>query len=106
MVKTTIILEDQLYRQLVNEAVETYGSTRKLSLLINKKLMAALSIRKKGNAKILTIRLGKKAWRKGARRSPRERTKRGHKMDCMIDTNALVYEMLEDLNCTTEPPPH
>ncbi len=38
MVKTTIILEDALYRQLVDESVREYGSTRKLSLLINSKL--------------------------------------------------------------------
>ena len=64
MVKTTIILDDQLYRQLVNEAVETYGSTRKLSLLINKKLMAAPLIRKRGGTKTLTIRLGRKLGEK------------------------------------------
>lgn len=36
--KTTITLEDELYKKLVREALEKYGSTRKLSLLINEKL--------------------------------------------------------------------
>ena len=38
MVKTTIILKDELYKQLVKEALEKYGTTKKLSLLINEKL--------------------------------------------------------------------
>jgi len=38
MVKTTIILEDELYKKLVKEALERYGSTKKLSFLINEKL--------------------------------------------------------------------
>lgn len=38
MVKTTVILEDELYKELVKEALEKYGSTRKLSFLINQKL--------------------------------------------------------------------
>jgi ribosomal protein L7Ae-like RNA K-turn-binding protein len=38
MVKTTIILDDELYKKLVQEALEKYGSTRKLSQLINEKL--------------------------------------------------------------------
>lgn len=41
MVKTTIMLEDKLYQELVAESVKEYGSTRKLSLLINKKLKAS-----------------------------------------------------------------
>jgi len=38
MVKTTVILDDELYKKLVHEALEKYGTTRKLSLLINEKL--------------------------------------------------------------------
>ena len=41
MVKTTIILDDEIYKRLVNEALEKYGSTRKLSLLVNEKLAMA-----------------------------------------------------------------
>ena len=54
MVKTTIILKDEIYKQLVKEALEKYGSTRKLSLLINEKLESAL--RKEGTYK-------KKSWK-------------------------------------------
>ncbi len=43
MVKTTIILDDELYKELVKEALEKYGSTRKLSKLINEKLRASIS---------------------------------------------------------------
>lgn len=35
MPKTTIILEDDIYKKLVKEAVEKYGTTRTLSKLIN-----------------------------------------------------------------------
>ncbi len=41
MVKTTITLEDELYRRLAKEAIERYGKTRSLSRLINEKLKAA-----------------------------------------------------------------
>jgi len=43
--KTTIILDDDLYRELVQEALEKYGTTRKLSLLINEKLKGCGSSR-------------------------------------------------------------
>lgn len=38
MVKTTVTLEDDLYRKLAREALEKYGRTRSLSKLINEKL--------------------------------------------------------------------
>ncbi len=41
MVKTTINLEDEIYKKLVKEAVEKYGTTRTLSKLINAKLKRA-----------------------------------------------------------------
>ncbi|MCX8189127.1 MAG: hypothetical protein N3F64_05400 [Nitrososphaeria archaeon] len=42
MVKTTIVLEDDLYKELVKEALEKYGTTRKLSKLINEKLRKSI----------------------------------------------------------------
>ncbi len=57
MVKTTIILEDQLYRMLVNEAVAEYGSTRKLSLLINRKLREAGKVKKETKTKKIRVKL-------------------------------------------------
>lgn len=38
MVKTTINLDTQIYRELVKEALEKYGTTKRLSRLINDKL--------------------------------------------------------------------
>jgi predicted CopG family antitoxin len=38
MTKTTINLEDDIYKKLVKEAIERYGTTRSLSKLINEKL--------------------------------------------------------------------
>ncbi len=38
MVKTTVILEDDVYKKLAKEAVEKYGNMRTLSKLINEKL--------------------------------------------------------------------
>lgn len=57
MVKTTIMLEDKLYQELVEESVKEYGSTRKLSLLINKRLKAskAKTPRKKLTLKIIDL---------------------------------------------------
>jgi hypothetical protein len=62
MVKTTIILDDDLYKELVKEALEKYGTTRKLSKLINERLRMQMSLSKAGEkkAKKLTIKLGKK----------------------------------------------
>lgn len=41
MAKTTINLDDELYKKLVKEAVDKYGTTRTLSKLINEKLKNA-----------------------------------------------------------------
>ena len=48
MAKTTIILADDIYKKLVKEAVEKYGTTRTLSKLINEKLKEAEAIKTKG----------------------------------------------------------
>lgn len=53
-----MLLDDDLYRKLVRESVEKYGSTRKLSKLINEKLRENRS----GSApprKRLTTKLGR-----------------------------------------------
>lgn len=49
MVKTTIVLEDGLYKKLAKEAIDKYGSTRTLSKLINEKLKGSESMAE-GNA--------------------------------------------------------
>ncbi len=56
MVKTTINLDTQIYRELVKEAVEKYGTTKTLSKLINEKLREALG--KKKNEDILKKTFG------------------------------------------------
>ncbi len=33
--KTTVIIEDELYQKLVNEAVRIYGNTKNISKLLN-----------------------------------------------------------------------
>lgn len=40
--KTTIIIEDELYRKLVNEAVKKYGNTKSISKLLNEILKESL----------------------------------------------------------------
>ena len=47
MAKTTINLDNEIYKKLVREAVEKYGTTRTLSKLINEKLKIAESIKNK-----------------------------------------------------------
>jgi hypothetical protein len=59
VVKTTIILDDDIYRRLVEEAVKQYGSTRTLSRLINKKLREAEGKRPVELVKRSTVRLGR-----------------------------------------------
>ncbi len=44
MVKTTINLDDEIYKKLIKEAVEKYGKTRAFSKLINEKLKEAEKI--------------------------------------------------------------
>ncbi|MGB9716864.1 MAG: hypothetical protein ACPL4E_00265 [Thermoproteota archaeon] len=58
MVKTTIILDDELYKKLVQEALEKYGTTKKLSKLINEKLRGE-DVWKAHRKERLRIRLGK-----------------------------------------------
>ena len=58
MVKTTVLLDDDLYRRLVKEAVEKYGTTRKLSRLINEKLRQSPRAPDHTN-KRLTVKLGR-----------------------------------------------
>jgi predicted CopG family antitoxin len=50
MVKTTINLDTEVYRMLVKEAVEKYGTTKTLSRLINDKLKRA---RTRGGADVV-----------------------------------------------------
>jgi predicted CopG family antitoxin len=57
MKRTTILLEDEVYRKLVQEAIERYGSAKKLSLLINQKLKGGEEGRRPSRR--LTIRLGR-----------------------------------------------
>lgn len=40
--KTTVIIEDELYRKLVNEAVKKYGNTKSISKLLNEILKDSL----------------------------------------------------------------
>ncbi|MEM0132680.1 hypothetical protein [Acidiplasma sp.] len=61
MVKTTIILDDNIYKELIDESIERYGTTKKLSLLINEKLRNYNKIKNTDNDKLkLTYRLGRK----------------------------------------------
>jgi hypothetical protein len=64
MVKTTIILDDELYKELVDESIEEYGSTRKLSLLINRKLRASKAKAYGRKPKIKPIKLGRRITEK------------------------------------------
>jgi hypothetical protein len=60
MVKTTIILEDELYKRLVKEALEKYGTTRKLSFLINEKLRKLEGGTVSEPRKRMTFKVGKR----------------------------------------------
>lgn len=46
--KTTINLDDELYRKLVNEALKKYGNTRSLSKVINENIASHLKEKELG----------------------------------------------------------
>ena len=69
--KTTVILEDDLYRELIDESIKEYGSTKKLSFLINRRLRASASMPKKKFA-IKPIKLGRKITEKEIERAIEE----------------------------------
>jgi hypothetical protein len=60
MVKTTVILEEDIYRELVNESIREYGSTKKLSFLINRMLRQSRQRAAYGRLHIKPIKLGRK----------------------------------------------
>ncbi len=61
MVKTTIILDDSIYKELIDESIEKYGTAKKLSLIINDKLRNYNKIKHTDNDKLkLTYKLGRK----------------------------------------------
>jgi predicted CopG family antitoxin len=64
LVKTTVMLDDDLYRRLVKESIEKYGSTKKLSKLINEKLRERRGGAAAPPHKRLTMRLGRKLTEK------------------------------------------
>ena len=63
MVKTTVLIDDDLYKKLVDECVRRYGSTRKLSKLINEKIRLAYKYEQiadtEKKAKNVRLRLGR-----------------------------------------------
>ncbi len=60
MVKTTVLLDDEVYKRLVKEAVERYGSTRKLSFLINEKLRGSSKLSSSARRERLTVKIGRR----------------------------------------------
>jgi len=46
--RTTIILEDDIYKMLVEESIKRYGNVRSLSKVVNELLDKALREHKKG----------------------------------------------------------
>ena len=61
VLKTTITLDDNIYKELIGESVEKYGTTRWFSLIINEKLRDCYKINNIVNDKLrLTYTLGRK----------------------------------------------
>ena len=61
MVKTTIILDDHIYKKLIDESIEKYGTAKKLSVLINEKLRNYDEMKNPNKDKLkLTYKLGRK----------------------------------------------
>ena len=61
MVRTTLNIDDDLYRKLVEESIRKYGTTRKLSKIVCEKLRLAEKIEFKSKEKSLPeIELGRR----------------------------------------------
>ena len=58
MVRTTLNIEDEIYKKLVEESMARYGSTRHLSRIINEKLR--LMEKTKRVSKLPEVELGRK----------------------------------------------
>ena len=57
--RTTINLEDEIYKKLVNESIEKYGNTKKLSEVLNSLLREILLSRKQQKREDFSGMLGK-----------------------------------------------
>ncbi len=55
MPRTTVYIEDELYKKLVEESIAKYGSTKHLSKIINEKLIIAEKLSKQKRKKSLPI---------------------------------------------------
>ena len=64
VVKTTVLLDDDIYQKLVKESIEKYGTTKKISYLINQKLrkleILEEHLKERKTGKRLTVKLGRK----------------------------------------------
>jgi len=64
VVKTTVLLDDDIYQKLVKESIEKYGTTKKISYLINQKLrkleILEEHLKERKTRKRLTVKLGRK----------------------------------------------
>jgi hypothetical protein len=61
MVRTTLNIEDELYKKLVEECLKKYGTTRKLSKVVCEKLKRAEKIHSKvKKTELPEIKLGKR----------------------------------------------
>ena len=55
MPRTSVYIEEELYKKLVEESIAKYGSTRHLSKVINEKLLLAEKLSKRKKEKSLPI---------------------------------------------------
>ena len=61
MPRTSVYIEDELYKKLVEESIAKYGSTRHLSKVINEKLLLAEKLQKqKKESTLPVVSIGKR----------------------------------------------
>ena len=62
MPRTSVYIEDRLYRKLVEESVKRYGSTKHISKVLNEKLLLAEKLSKvqKKIVELPVVSIGKK----------------------------------------------
>ena len=62
MPRTSVYIEDELYKKLVEESIRRYGSTKHISKILNEKLMLAekLELSKRKRIDLPVVSIGRK----------------------------------------------
>ena len=76
MPRTSVYIEDRLYKKLVEESISKYGSTKHISKVLNEKLLLAEKLKARQDESLPVISIKKKMnWKSVERVVEREMKK-------------------------------